>query len=484
MTEFELKFQVPRERAAAVEAALARGSVQRKRLRARYFDTPGEALARRGLVLRVREEGREHVQTAKGPGRGGFERLEHNVALAASRDTPDLALHAEHPVGKALRKALDGEASALQPVFETDVVRRSRVLKAAGTAVEIALDQGRLRANGASQPVLELEFELKEGSPAALVELAQRWCEEHGLWLDPLSKAAAGRRLAHRLQPEPVPAREVQPGGGRSQLLGSILDAALQQVLGNARELAAASGGDEHVHQLRVGLRRLRSALRELTAWSPLLPPVAAEVEAPIRKVFGVLGEHRDRSTLLPALRKQLESVQAPLAGWQVPLPDVGAAVRDVAFQQAVLRLVALAQELTAMEDGGLKSARRSAAAQLQKLHRRTLRGGREFVRLAEPDRHRVRKRLKRLRYLAELVRPLFEGAKVDRYVAALKGLQDALGEYQDAAAGRQLFARHAAEDPRAWFGTGWLAAREEELARACEHACRETKRKARRFWV
>jgi inorganic triphosphatase YgiF len=484
MHEFELKFQVPRERVAAVEAALARGTVGRARLRARYFDTPGEALARRGWVLRVRDEGREHVQTAKGPGRGSFERLEHNVPLDGRRDAPDLALHDGHPAGKALRRALDGDSLALEPVFVTDVVRHSRLVRAAGTSVEIALDQGHVRANDASLPVLELEFELKEGSAAALVELAQRWCEEHGLWLDPLTKSAAGRRLAHDEQePPPVMAREVQGAKGRSRLLASILDAGLQQALGNARELAAGTGGDEHIHELRVGLRRLRSALRELTDWSPLIAPVAAEIEPALREVFAQLGAHRDRSTLLPAWGDELLRAQAPLAGWDAPLPDVGAVVRAADFQQAMLRIVALGQELSAAEDGGVKSARRLAAARLQRLHRMTLRAGHDFAALPPPQRHRVRKRLKRLRYLAELVRPLFDGDAVDGYVAALKGLQDALGCYQDAAAGRQLFADHAAEDPRAWFGAGWLALREEELARDCEKACRKAARKALPFW-
>jgi triphosphatase len=95
-----------------------------------------------------------------------------------------------------------------------------------------------------------------------------------------------------------------------------------------------------------------------------------------------------------------------------------------------------------------------------------------------------VRKRLKRLRYLSELVRPLFDAKAVDRYVASLKHLQDALGAYQDAAAGQQMFARHAAEDGRAWFAAGWLAAREEDLAGHCERACRKTAEDAQPFWT
>lgn len=483
MTEFELKFQVPKERLDGVAAALQRGSVERKHLRARYFDTPDGALARRGLVLRLRQEGRERLQTAKGPGPTSVDRLEHDVPIPASAEQPVPQLHAGHPLGEELRRALADASAPLQPLFETDVVRRSRVLQAAGTTVEIALDQGRIRANGSSLPVLELEFELKEGSPEALVELAQRWCEEHGLWLDPLSKSGAGRRLAQGMtDPPPVLAGRVRPAAGTSALLASILDAGLQQVLGNARELATGAGGDEHVHQLRVGLRRLRSALRELQDWGDIAA-VRAEVEPALQAVFGVAGEHRDRATLLPALREQLGAVGAPLAGWDAPLPDVGAAVRGPEFQLAVLRLVGCVQELAAGPDGGLKGARRAAREHLRKLHRKALQEGLRFTELSAPERHAVRKRLKRLRYLSELVRPLFAGAAVDRYVRSLKALQDALGAYQDAVAGRQLFANHANAQPQAWFAVGWLAAREEELAKACEQACRKTQRKAKPFW-
>src|SRR6185436_15539423 len=93
MTEFELKFQVPDASLAALEAALRRGPVERAELRARYFDTPLQALARHGLVLRVLrrilKEGRSWVQTAKGPGRDTFARLEDEAPAAGADETPD-----------------------------------------------------------------------------------------------------------------------------------------------------------------------------------------------------------------------------------------------------------------------------------------------------------------------------------------------------------------------------------------------------------
>jgi inorganic triphosphatase YgiF len=487
MTEFELKFQVPDERLAAVEAALRRGAVERQRLRARYFDTPLEALARHCLVLRLRQEGRAWVQAAKGPGRDAFHRLEHEVPVASGEEAPDIARHGRHPVGKLLRAALGDAAHELRPVFETDVTRLTRMVETAGTAVEIALDRGRVRAGRRSHPIQEIEFELKQGSPAAAAELAGSWAREHGLWLDPLSKSALGRRLAEGVTEAP-PVQARRPEGkvdGPGALLASILGAALEQVLGNARELAVGAGNDEHVHQLRVGLRRLRTALRELHGIAGLqaLDPA---IEPALRALFQVLGQHRDRATLLPALEQELAGAGAPpLAGWQPPLPDLPAAVREPAFQSALLQLIVLAQELQeAPDDGKLAATRKTVAARLRKLQRQVQRDGKRFEQLEVPRRHRVRKRLKRLRYLAELVRPLFAARAVDRFVRALQALQDALGEYQDASTARALFEAHAQRHPAAWFAVGWLAARERELAADCQHACRQMADDAAPFWT
>jgi triphosphatase len=481
--EFELKFQVPLERAAAVEAALRRGAVQRERLRARYFDTRDEALAQAGLVLRLRQEGRKWVQTAKGPGASPFDRLEHDVPLEASAaKSPDPTRHQGHPVHALLDRALRAAGGPLQATFETDIVRLSRTVRATGTQVEIALDRGHVRGGGRSHPVLEIEFELKQGSARGLVELAAVWCETHGLWLDPLSKSALGRRLAHGITQAP-PTAWTAVARADANLLPGLLDAALQQVLGNARELVAGTGSDEHVHELRVGLRRLRTMLRELHplgVWAGL----PAGVEPALHGLFSLLGVHRDCATLLPALLLELAHEGSPMREWHPALPDTTAAVREPAVQAALLQLVALAHEWR--QGGGPlpKAIRKLARERLQQLHRKTLKPGQRFENLSEPERHQVRKRLKRLRYLSELVRPLFDGKEVDAYVDALKDLQDALGRYQDAAAGRRLLAERAAEDAAAWFGVGWLAARERSFAARCAKACRRTSRRAETFWA
>ena len=146
MTEFELKLEIPSHALRRVAAAMREGKVTRQRLHARYFDTEDGALAKHGLVVRMRKEGRHWVQTAKGPSDGLLERLEHNVEIAtpASGDIPavDLARHVGTPVGKKIFQALKRKTHETPPMlvllYEVDVVRAKRSVKFADSVVEVA----------------------------------------------------------------------------------------------------------------------------------------------------------------------------------------------------------------------------------------------------------------------------------------------------------------------------------------------------------
>ena len=494
MREFELKFQVPPQQRARIEAAMACGPATRQRLQARYFDTPKGALQRAGMVLRLRKEARRWVQTVKRAAAArSFDRTEHS-ARARCGTVVDLGLHDHTPVGQPLRQALadTGEdASALQAIFTTDVVRLARTFATAQTTVEVALDRGCIAVAGREVPILELEFELKAGMPSTLIELAQDWCTRYRLWLDPQSKGTAGRHLAGREEaPAAVTAVPIRmpKQAPVPDVLSAVLGSVVEQVLWNGREVATRQATDRHVHQLRVGLRRLRSVLREL-AKLPEMASLPAGVEQALTALFRELGEHRDALVLVPQVERQLADAGAPRPPREKPqptVPDIGAAVRDPAFQSALLAVIGLRyrlQERVVDAATGRKALRKIVTRRLAKLYTQSLERGDRFAQLQEPERHRIRKRLKRLRYLSELMRPLYSRRNVDRFVAALKDLQDALGEYQDAAVGRRLWWAQAGQDPAALFGAGWLTAREEELARCCERACCDALAEAVVFW-
>jgi len=494
--EIEFKFCIPPERLKAVEAAVRRGTVRRTRLQARYFDTAEGALAAAGMVLRLRKEGRRWVQTVKAAGDGPLQRWEHNVDLGMPggglQPVADAQRHAGTPVGERLAAVLQRAGQPLAPTYATDIWRLTRVLRSGGAQVELALDTGRITAQAADgaprvAPVCELELELLQGNVQGLVALARGWSQRHGLWFSTVSKAERGQRLL--LGQDAVPAVKADPmrpplaGLPGRALQQAVVANALAQILPNASEVAAGSTDDEQVHQLRIGLRRLRTALRELDALAPGFDPAW---EAPLVDLFRALGAQRDRALVLAGAQAALAEAGAPPIdlGPGAAAPDLGAAVRAPAFQGVLVDLIGHGAAPMDEASAGLdaQAARRHLQGRLRQLHRQLLRDGERFDALDGEAQHRVRKRLKRLRYLAEFVAPLFREKAAQRYLAQLRPAQDALGRYNDDAVALALYRERVADDPRAWFAVGWFAARHGEAEQAAQRALRHL-REAPRFW-
>jgi triphosphatase len=410
--ETELKFQVPPAQRAALLKAVATASAQRTRLQAVYADTPDQRLAAAGLALRLRKEGRQWVQTLKGRGDGLMQRLEHELPLPAQRGVPQLdpARHAGTTAGAALQAALAG-GGELQPVYRTDIQRLHRQVRHGGAVIEIAYDRGRILAAGRSLAVDEIEFELVRGPAAALPDLAARWAQRFGLWWDVRTKSERGFRLAlSREQVPPVKAEPLHlPGqAGIAAAWALMLQASLVQALPNMAEIASGSDTPEHLHQLRVALRRLRTVLRVYGPWCGDAARALA-LEADWRQPFSRLGQARDLDVMVARLQPLLQAASAPAFSWPVPADGPGPAqiVRDPAFTRLLLRTLALA-----LPDAAAASPAQpwpAAARELIKpLLRQARRGLRVFGQAGAEQQHRVRRRLKRLRYALEPVRSAF----------------------------------------------------------------------------
>ncbi len=303
MKEIELKFQVPAHRLQAVRHEL-QGHIdtvapgqQPLPLMAAYFDTADHALAQRRCALRVRQEGADWVQTFKGAGADLMTRLEENCDVpppVGGRPQPDAACHSD-AVRSALTAALglpdDVPVDVLQaelgrrliPLYETCFERRH--FKGSdplghGT-VMVCLDEGTLRAGDRQAPLAELELELVDGSPNALLTVAQDWVARHGLWLDVQSKAMKGTRLAqvaHSGQPrvtEPV-APSARPATAHAR---QGLSHALEVCTGNWAELAQGLPAWE------PALHAWQTAHGQFTPWLP------ADANDPLCQAHRALGE-------------------------------------------------------------------------------------------------------------------------------------------------------------------------------------------------
>lgn len=457
MFEIELKFQVPAARQAAVLKAATTAHAATTRLQARYFDTRDRRLATAQVALRLRQENGVWVQTLKGRGENGIRRLEHEVRLP---DEPNAALditrHAGTEAGRLLEVSLGNNPGPLQEIFATDVTRTHRLIRSGGAVIELAFDVGALRAGSAMQPLCELEFELKSGPLAALFALAERWALRHGLWLDVRSKAERGELLASAEAAKP-PTRAVTPPLTREMptdtALRCMVATCLEQVLPNLATLAAEVGTAEHLHQARIGLRRLRTALR---LWGEREPGRDTALAA----LFAQLGIARDQDALRAGLLPELLEAGAPMATLAPPPSalSVGTTARGTAHLPALLQLLAFSLS-AAVDDDAAASSKRMAATALAAERRKLRKAARNFEQMDDTERHQLRKRLKRLRYGIELTSALFKAKKVSQELKALQPAQDALGRHHDLCVAEALFHAQTDADPRAWFAVGWLTA-------------------------
>ena len=491
MTETELKFQIPPRQAAAVARAVATTTARRIRLVAAYADTADRRLAAAGLALRLRREGRQWVQTLKGRGDGLMARPEHEVAVSAMPAMPafDATRHAGTPVGDLLLAQL-ADGAPLQVLYRTDIRRTLRLVRSGGAQIELAHDRGRIHAEGGQVDVDELEFELKAGPAAALPALALRWVQRHGLWWDVRTKSERGFRLAEGL--DLVPAIHAAPSGvARGQagpaLLATLLQDTLAQVLPNAAELAARTATPEHLHQLRVGLRRLRSVLREAAPLrgEPEAVAAALALERDWAAPFGALGAARDADALAAGLWPELDRVLA--AAGLPPLPQAAASsaqdpsevVQGTAVQALLMRTLAMALPPAAAAEGTAPAAGASvtppdAAALLQPLWKRVRRGSREIAAVPPEQLHRLRKRAKRLRYLLDALAPQLKRKPLQRLLALLRKALNRLGELNDLHTAEQALKALPEPSPSVWLALGWLTAHRQALLARAQQALDE----------
>ncbi len=195
-----------------------------------YYETADKTLRRHDMGLRIRGTDGRYEMTMKTAGRvtGGLhQRSEYNVDL----DKPelDLALLPAEVWPEGVTPAALQEA--LKPLFSTHFAREKWVVTHRGSRIELALDQGEVKAGEVSEPLCELELELLAGEASAVLELAQRLVVQPGLRQGSLSKAARGYHLAAGDAP-----REIKPLG----VLRVAPKATVEQGLEGALEMALA----------------------------------------------------------------------------------------------------------------------------------------------------------------------------------------------------------------------------------------------------
>lgn len=455
MREIELKFAVPADRAEAVWRAIAPGSGKGKTLRSTYFDTADRRLAHADFGLRVRDDGARKIQTLKGPDPQGFTRAEYETPVEGPGI--DLAALAVTPAAGLL------EGVELAPLFSVEVTRRKVVMTHGGAEIEVCLDTGWVEGGGVREPVSEIELELKSGPARALFGLArslQAKAKDGAMVLAFETKAGRGLRLV-----DGVAARApvVDPSMDAATAFTAIGQAALAQVAaaGAALEQEVTPEG---VHQLRVGLRRLRSAR---SAFKPMLLDRGSEAAAAeLKWLAGALDEMRDLDVLAHSVADADGAFHAVLeaerAAARARLATVLASPRRRALPLKIAEWLTVgawrASRLKAVRAEREQSVSHLAAAALDKRLGK-LDPDERLERLEPEARHVERIKIKKLRYAAEAFGPLFDAhpKRRKRMIAALKAAQESLGALNDDVVGREIAHRlvAASGDAEAAFAAG-----------------------------
>jgi triphosphatase len=451
--EIELKLLAPagvldRLREAPVIVRHARNGGVARRLDAVYYDTPDRTLFRHGLSLRIRRSGNRYVQTLKrAPVHGQpFVRGEWEASMDGA--APDLALLPISEIGSPLDQIA---SDALDPIFETKVRRRTQRLEFFGAVVEVAYDQGTIEAGERREPLNEVELEVKAGNPRALFDLGIELLEIAPLKIGAQSKADRGYDLAFDLTPKAKKATTpaITAEHTVDDIVAELLGTCQHHLLANQ---AVAEDGRDHegVHQMRVALRRLRtaSALLRRELGLPTMQGLAAEA----KWLAKLLGAPRDWDVFVtetlggPAERLKLDTVDFDgLRRAAEPHRSIAyAALRDALagprynrFQLSLRRWIESRSWRNELAGNSLavllEPAPAFAARVLTRLHRKALRQGAHFRRLDPDARHQLRITLKKLRYATEFFQGI-QGRNVEhrQYVGCLAQLQGVLGHDND----------------------------------------------------
>ena len=466
------------------------------------LDTPGGALAEAGLALALVRRGRDwshRLVAVAGP---------VDMAAAGGPEWPA-------PGGRVALSALpDGDMRArlqgilggaqVSPLARVSVRRTDWTLP---RGVTLGLDRLAL-AGPDGTGLTRAVARIGPGGDVALTA-ARALVPQAGERLGsppPEILAVALARFGAANPAKPRNARPVplEPGQTVEQAAALILAECAAQVRENVAAVRAGAAS-EGPHQLRIGLRRLRATLGLFR--HALTLSGAHRLAAEARWLGAEVGRLRDLDVIVEDVLLPEATAHPDEAGFErlaLALRAEGAAVRaglvrslaDDRAQGFLIDLFRFAQARD-WRDGADKahdahlteSVASAGVAALDRRWRKVRRMARHIEDLDIPARHGLRKELKKLRYSAEFMGPLFPGKRVARFVKRLRALQDVFGTLNDAATAQAVLAgpdAPAITDPAATRAAGWVIGARVVRAETDWHQARALWRdldRAQPFW-
>ena len=470
--EIELKLQLSPKTAKklASHPSLANIPAQKVRLLNTYYDTPNLDLHSKRIAVRFRKKGEQWLLTVKSakPASGG-------LAMRSEWETAATPGHFDfsHVDVDAMREFLEHASDEFEPIFTTDFRRQIWHVPFGESLIELAVDRGTIESCGKGTPICEIELELLSGKIEDIFGLTRKLQQQYDLRPAIASKAERGYNLYldEPLLPFKAKAATINAEMQPVEAFRSIALSCLEHFQRNEKGLRDTADA-EFVHQARVALRRLRSAIK---LFAPVLPPDFVTAYGQTwQTLAGALGDARNWDVFL---EETLPPIQAsfPENRDLRHLRNV-ARRRAKADRRAVNRLLAVKEyprlmvEFTsaiyALSDTLPMPLKDFAKEQISNHARRAKKLAINHATLSQEDRHRMRISFKKLRYTLEFFAPLLRQKRLQPYLAALSQLQDELGLINDHVTAEALFKETLAKRPSGPI-QGWVAGRHALLVNA-----------------
>ena len=410
-----------------------------------YYDTPDLKLLDAGISLRVRHMSGKWIQTIKAADSSVIalhQRMEWEDMIASEH------LDFTKILDSALIKLFDNRKlrDALRPIFQTEVQRSKWQLAFEnGDKIELLLDIGQLVANQNIEPVCEIKLKLKSGNTGRLFDFALTLERDIPLTLENASKAQRGYAYYRATTPS------IFTGQLPKLAMDDDANSAFKKIawecfnhLQSNQDMVLHGTDVEGVHQMRVALRRLRSAF---TLFQKIL---GTENSSALLIELGwlndILGKARDLDVFvtqtLPAVISQFKNHSGLLKlrdmafAEQVKIhAEVRLALSSQRYQCLLLTLAAWLVNERWRENNNLTKSYQVldiATANLSKRQKQLLRRGERLAHMHPEEQHATRISAKKLRYAAEFFAAIYSSTKSTSFIRSLSLLQDHLGVLND----------------------------------------------------
>ncbi len=433
------------------------GRAVSRTLSSTYYDTPDRQLGGSGVIYEVRTRGRGYQQSVRADGvrlEDGTVHREWENPLPSPDPDPmaiaDLDL-------RQLATPLPG--TALEPAITITVKHTTRRLALPGGAeATLTIDAADIAAAGRKQKAVELQLACEEENPP-LYDVALALAEEV-----PLRVATAGiEQKAFEILTGSEPSwrkairLELSADASVESVLCRILEHCLDHLKDNER-CTLASDHPEGVHQMRVAMRRMRSALR---IFRPVLPPEQyARVGDEVKWLTKSLADTRDLDVFMDEIVGPVAAAFPEEPAFTVMMARL-AADRDAARAEA-RQAVGSPRYTRFLLETGAWMARQEWRNQpvnessvllfqpitaltdqlIAKRFKKVRKDGKRFAEMTVEQKHQLRIDVKRLRYAIDFFSSLYNPKRVKAFIGHLQKLQDGLGYMNDLAVAEGLIKR------------------------------------------